>query len=373
MKILNFTYNNHLTSWNIKNINFSSLTLLVGASGVGKTQVLHALSNLNNIANGNSVNGAEWDVSFKIGDAEYEWSGTFETKENDYQVPTLFPNGQSEYNILSERLTNDEEIIVDRDTKRLKFLGEQTVKLDASKSVLSLLKEEKVISKVYNAFRRIYQLRNAESNRVTILASYIPFTEQESGMRIDDIKKMYFLTPTDKLYLLKSNKLPLFDEIESKFRSFFPLVEKIDFDMGNFGDNSTLPVLKIKEKDVQRWIYATDISSGMMRTLDQIVTLTTANDGDVILIDEFENGLGVNCIDSLAEDILDPDSDVQIIMTSHHPYIINNIPYSTWRVLTRNGSDVHVHTAEELGVGDWSKHDAFIQLCNTKAFKTGQA
>lgn len=38
---------------------------------------------------------------------------------------------------------------------------------------------------------------------------------------------------------------------------------------------------------------------------------------------EFENGLGVNCIDVLAEILLSERKDLQFIITSHHPKIIN--------------------------------------------------
>lgn len=120
------------------------------------------------------------------------------------------------------------------------------------------------------------------------------------------------------------------------------------------------------------WINQSDISAGMMRTLLQIITLVLANDGDVIMIDEFENGLGVNCINELADLIMEPEADIQVVMTSHHPYIINAIPVKDWKILTRNGSDVHVHTAEELHIGEHSKHEAFMQLLQTPEYRTGQ-
>ena len=111
----------------------------------------------------------------------------------------------------------------------------------------------------------------------------------------------------------------------------------------------------------------------MYRTLSQIVTLTLADDGDVILIDEFENGLGINCIDNLADMALEPDANIQIIMTSHHPYIINAIPFNDWRIVSRTGSNVSVNTAKDLNLGTHSKHDAFMQLIQTSAYKTGQS
>ena len=43
----------------------------------------------------------------------------------------------------------------------------------------------------------------------------------------------------------------------------------------------------------------------------------------LVLIDGFENGLGGNCIDVLAEISLDERKNLQFIITSHQPKIIN--------------------------------------------------
>ena len=92
----------------------------------------------------------------------------------------------------------------------------------------------------------------------------------------------------------------------------------------------------------------------------------------MILIDEFENSLGVNCIEEVAELVLYPEVDIQFILTSHHPYIINNIDFNNWKIVVRDGSMVSVHSAKDLQIGSHSKHDAFMQLIQTSAYKTGK-
>lgn len=197
----------------------------------------------------------------------------------------------------------------------------------------------------------------------------------EKREQIKDVKTVHdsrVLTPIEKLFILRKNELGLFDSIKDQFKEIFPLVEDIDFSSERFFDGSFYPVLKIKEKGVDSWILQHEVSSGMFRTLSQITILSLAQDGDVILIDEFENGLGVNCIDKLAEQILDPENDIQLIFTSHHPYIINNIPFKTWKIVTRNASDVRVLNAADLNIGEHSRHEAFLQLVQTKEFQTGR-
>lgn len=365
MKLKKLYFKNNLTGWNVKEVDFDNLTLLVGASGVGKTQILHALSSLSRIAQGDSENGVEWKVSFVLADKPYVWSGLFEVVKSDAEDVYNFK--ESKYNILRESVVADGVEIVRRNENQLLYKETPTVKLDSSKSAVELLKAEDLISPISYGFRHIYQLQGAN-----IGISVSPITNHlEELVDLKSIKEKVSLSPFDKLFLLKKNKLQEFVDIKEQFMEIFPLVEDVDFAVGSFFNDVPFPILKIKEKNVTSWILQPNISSGMRRTLAQIITLTLADGGDVVLIDEFENGLGVNCINQLAELILYPDVDIQVVMTSHHPYIINNIPFSKWKVVTRNASDVSVHTAEELNIGKHSKHEAFMQLIQTTAYKTG--
>lgn len=79
------------------------------------------------------------------------------------------------------------------------------------------------------------------------------------------------------------------------------------------------------------------------------------------MIDEFENSLGINCIDILTDDLIHENKTLQFIATSHHPYIINNIPYEYWKIVTRQGGHIRTCNASDYHLGK-SKQDAFIQL-----------
>lgn len=321
------------------------------------------------IAGGQSVNGLEWLVEFEEEGKGYSWSGRFEAspKNEDY-----FPFGQHpEYAVMEEKLVlSDGKTVFSRDGEELVYCDKPTVKLDKSKSAVELLKEEDLVAPVNRAFKRIGLLNMEPETAIRIRPAY--FDAAEAKMSIKEIKRAR-LSQIEKMFLIQKNGLPEFKAIKEAFTDIFPLVEDMDFDLVNVFKDRTVPMLQIKEKGVDAWIRQHDVSSGMMRTLCQIVTLTLADDGDVILVDEFENGLGINCIDRLAEMAMEPEADVQIIMTSHHPYIINTIPFRNWRIVSRKGSDVSVHTAEEFRIGSHSRHDAFMQLLQTSAYKTGQA
>ena len=366
MKIKSLTFINHKTGWNIKDAQFDNTTLLVGASGVGKTQMLRALQMLSHIATGYSFEGIEWAISFSQNGKEYQWTGEFGLAS--YQDPLNF-TGEGMYPIVKECLMEGETVLIQRSKSELWYRGKETVKLDSCTSALSLLKEEECVNSPAEAFNQVYELDVDE-----ILPAFNIVSNEllANDQTLDYIKKRRLTSMESNLYLLKKNKLPEFKCVSDTFISIFPLVEEIDFTLIRESENVIYTNLHIKEKGVHTPISYSNMSSGMRKTLSQITALTLAKDGDVILIDEFENGLGVNCIDLLADLVRNPDADVQMIITSHHPYIINTIPTSQWKVVTRNGSDVSIHNASELNIGTHSHHDAFMQLLQTNAYKTGQ-
>lgn len=134
------------------------------------------------------------------------------------------------------------------------------------------------------------------------------------------------------------------------------------------------------EEDVSREMYLLcmtvygkklmqqDISNGMLKTIYYIVELYTMSDNSLVMIDEFENGLGVNCIDLLSELLLTERKDLQFIITSHHPKIINSIPMERWKIIDRNTNIVTNAGFDKYGIGN-SQHDAYFNLINRWEFE----
>lgn len=367
MKFKSISATDKISGWNVKNIQFNPmLTLLVGASGVGKTRILNFINALCQIAQGKSFNGIAWKVEFEQDGHDYVWEGEFEAKQNnDKFIPDLKEN---KLTLVEEFISDNGKIIVSRTDGSFAYKDTEMVKLDDTKSAVELLKGEDTIKPIYDGFSQCYSLNVADTS---IHVSPVVDVSERNALNIMLVKALNMFSPLERLFLLRENKLKEYDVICQKFQEIFPTVEKIDFTLAKTFNETLIPVLIIKEKNVATWIRQNEISSGMMRTLLQIITLVLANDGDVLMIDEFENGLGVNCINELADLIMEPEADIQVVMTSHHPYIINAIPVKDWKILTRNGSDVHVHTAEELHIGEHSKHEAFMQLLQTPEYKTG--
>ncbi|MCC3586305.1 MAG: AAA family ATPase [Microcoleus sp. PH2017_29_MFU_D_A] len=372
MKIISLQLKNHFLGWDFDEIKFSSnLTLLVGISGAGKTQILQAILDLKRIANGKAINGLEWKIIFStVNNTEFIWEGGFdtvETNELNFDDPEKEnPDENEKPSFIYEKLISKNEVLFERNKEDIKFKNSQIPKLSSHQSMMYLLKEETVIKEAFDALNKIeyrddtingLRLRSSKQSLHSIKNKYQTL---ESIVNSDeDIRT--------KLYLIYENKLDIFEAIKSRFIDVFQQIEdvrvepfKTDDLFKGFAD-IFVPVISIKEKSVPKWIREDRMSSGMLRTIIHLGEIFLSNEGSVILIDEFENSLGINCIDILTDDLIHENKTLQFIATSHHPYIINNIPYEYWKIVTRQGGHIRTCNASDYHLGK-SKQDAFIQL-----------
>ncbi len=387
MRIEHFSYHDKTLDWKVETTFFPNLTLLVGISGVGKTQILEAVWRVKEIANGRpsrwSSDGVKWDITFvATNGTRYFWSGEYESSsaaEDEASFLRIVGRENGEGGkpvILSEKLSIDGQDIVQRNHPDIILRGSKTPKLSPFKSVLSILNEEEDIAPAYQSFKNIIR------SDFSIPGSYTldPLAEYNKTLKsqptLDQIQKSS-LDSRLKIALAYYCIPEVFSQIKERFMDVFPQVENVGFELlpiPNFIPNveyfeaSDHPSLRIKEKGVERWIPQNKISSGMYKTFMHISEMFLWPEGTVILIDEFENSLGVNCIDVLTEDLV--QDRLQFIITSHHPYIINSINPRYWKIVTRTGGVVTTHDASDLEISS-SRHQAFIQLINKEEFKEG--
>ena len=383
MKITSFEFKDHAVDWTLERIEFNSLTLLVGASGVGKTRILNAILCLKKIAHGASLNGVEWKVEFSTKGQTYEWSGLFENK--GFFSESIFEDSdktddKDKPNIVNEKLYVNHEEIVDRNPENIIFNGNRTVKLSQKESVISLLKEEDLIKVIYEDFSKIIFDDSAKKeNRVEVLKFLLfeneSFSESSKEWDLDSVRNSDEDLRT-KLYLAYKYLPKIFEQIKFSFIDVFPYIENLKIEPIEKSDEKIprffkeMPFVQIKEKGIHNWIDERKLSSGMYRTLFHIAELYLCGDGTIILIDEFENSLGINCIDDITDSIVTYSGDLQFIITSHHPYIINNINLVNWKVVARRAGVVKNYNASELNLGK-SKHEAFYQLINLDQYIDG--
>lgn len=383
MNIIEFKFENKSLDWKLDGLILRRLTLLVGASGVGKTQILRAILGLKDIANGKSLNGIAWYVEFTtIDEMHYIWEGEFENKgisvfiDEDEDEENEINNSNPK--IIREKLSLNKKVIVNRTPEKILFNGKPTLKLPQQKSIINTLKEEDKIKPAFEGLRKILLSDQSDSVNASRGFSFSFLNANKLQKKYNTLKKIQEsdLETSLKLFFVSKVDKKTFSLIRDRFIDIFPQIEDLkvapletrEKEMPDFLKD--YPFIQIKEKNVKHWISQNRISSGMFRTLIQLSELYLSSDGTIFLIDEFENSLGINCINELTSDILICKRKLQFIVTSHHPYIIDAVPFSHWKLVTRKTGVVKTHDMNHYNFGK-SKHSAFMQLLQLEEYQTG--
>ncbi len=391
MRIEKLSFHNHVTGWQLTEMEFDSINLLVGVSGVGKTKILEIIKHLKGIIfgtiidrsrflhsdDGIDLNGVKWDITFSISpSSKYRWHGKYNTKDdrirtNAYGSKYLDLESQ-EPEIEIEELYLNGELITCRKDGDIKFENLDMPKLSRRKSLIEIFCSEEKIVPVINNWLLVANSQTEAPNRWL----YGSTVDEINGLSLSDIRNKQ-IPLIAKIGLLYRNYHQMFDSIKSDFLDVFPQIENMSVSISGtvtsspngITQNHHLTII-LKEIGVDQWITQSNISMGMLKTLAHITEIYLLAEGSVLLIDEFENSLGVNCIDLVSE-LLNKRQDIQFILTSHHPYIINKIPMKHWKIITRKGSLVTAHKATDYEELSGSKHKAFTQLINLPDYAAG--
>lgn len=381
MRINKISFKNKGEEWGLSELSFFNLTLLVGVSGAGKTQILRSILDMKKIASGSAISGAIWNIHFTEGQFDYIWEGEFEISENSLAFPMdIFLGGddddESTPKFKFETIYLNKVIIANRIENEIYFEGSKMPKLSPEESLLSLFKEEEKIKPAFEGFQKIVFRDHTKKDNGISLRRMADYSSIEKYQTIEDIRKSNLET-IDKLFFLQKNQRDYFNKIVESYKDVFPQieavkVESLERDKRRPSWLSEIPLLQFKEIGSNKWIFQDKMSSGMIRTFLHISEMQLLREGTVVLIDEFENSLGVNCIDVLTDDLIFENNRLQFIATSHHPYIINKIPYEHWKIVSRDKGEIISHDAKDYNLGD-SNHDAFMNLVNLPEFRLGNA
>ena len=321
------------------------------------------------------MNGIAWKVAFTTTTAnDFVWEGEFEEQTSIFDLSSN-ESLRKNTKIVFEKIFKNGELQVDRNEDKIVFKGNETIRLTREKSLLHHL-EEDFIKEIKEAIVKIHLSDHSNSQPVVSQVNFLNINKLLKEIDTLEKIKQSDIDIRGKLYLAYIIEKRIFEKIKERFMDIFPQIEDLKVaPIHHKGDFVNIvieeyPVIQIKEKGVKKWVVQNRISSGMLRSLFHISELYLSAEGTVFLIDEFENSLGINCIDELTADILQPRRSLQFILTSHHPYIINAISFKHWKLVTRNKGIVKTHNASELNLGK-SKHDAFMQLIQLEEYQTG--
>lgn len=383
MKILTFEFMNKASGWTLEPAHFGQLNLLVGVSGVGKTRTIEAMAAARAAARGSTagLQGCEWRIEAEVDGKSYEWIARLGDADPAYPQQSLGDWGAPNRRpcmFLEERLIcNDREIIARRRDVGA-FQGADLPRFDSTQSILKLFRTESLVEPFATAINGIHispsgQMTPSKPAVLQFSADDVP---DKAYSTVEALRRETALPLMVKAYLLQQQFPPDFERLVESFQAIFPTVIELSFiSEAELANGDALPdrgrlLLALKEKNVAGWIDA--VSSGMMRTFIHLLELSLVPQNTLVVIDEFENGLGVNCLDHVTDYILTMGRGLQFIITSHHPYIINKFPMKYWRVLHRKGSIVRMINAEEIpALQTKSAHERFMLLLNAPEYAHG--
>ncbi len=368
VKIQWIEFENLKTGLKIERVNFNSdVTLLVGLSGVGKTQILKAVEYSLNLAVDKDVILRPYQVGLGIliNNKKYEWFYEI-TKINEDE---LIIKEESKYEFLFEKLICNGTIIFERKNEKITVIGYDKVpQPKKDESLISQYSEDKNLELLVSGIHKLYSVEIEVAVRGGIVSESFnqlksKVTETFKRNKNVEFKIFSHLPVAIKLYIAKRYYPELYIKIFDAVKELFIEVEDIDVEEDSIREMYLVSIQVYGKKLLQR-----DISNGMLKTIYYIVELFTMSKDSLVLIDEFENGLGVNCIDILSELMLSERNDLQFIITSHHPKIINAIDKDKWRIIDRDNCIVTNSGSLDYGIGN-SQHDAYFNLINRWEFE----
>ena len=368
VKIQWIEFENLKTGLKIERVNFNSdVTLLVGLSGVGKTQILKAVEYSLNLAVDKDVILRPYRVGLGIliNNKKYEWFYEI-TKINEDE---LIIKEESKYEFLFEKLICNGTIIFERKNEKITVIGYDKVpQPKKDESLISQYSEDKNLELLVSGIHKLYSVEIEVAVRGGIVSESFnqlksKVTETFKRNKNVEFKIFSHLPVAIKLYIAKRYYPELYIKIFDAVKELFIEVEDIDVEEDSIREMYLVSIQVYGKKLLQR-----DISNGMLKTIYYIVELFTMSKDSLVLIDEFENGLGVNCIDILSELMLSERNDLQFIITSHHPKIINAIDKDKWRIIDRDNCIVTNSGSLDYGIGN-SQHDAYFNLINRSEFE----
>jgi predicted ATPase len=110
----------------------------------------------------------------------------------------------------------------------------------------------------------------------------------------------------------------------------------------------------------------------MQKALLVATDLLALPKGSIYLLDEYENSLGVGPINFLPNILASYDIEMQLFITSHHPYLISKFPVENWYVSHRKGMEIKFAYGDELvSRYSTSKQDKYLQLLNDPYYSEG--
>lgn len=366
MKILEYEYSGD--QWIFRKVEFQDVNLIVGDSGTGKTRLLNTIFNLGrNVAQKQLGGISTWNLTLGIGEDKYQWTISTVLEDDEFVV---------DY----EQIHLNNKPLLERNKNDFTLNGKSLVQLPKNEMSVSILRDEETIKPLYDGFSRILRRRffgdDLERNARIQAANYKFLKTISRDKELNELYKAD-LGLNLRLYVLQTYFKDIYNKIVVLFKESFEYIKEVkiissekleDLDIPISGT----PIFCVRERNVDKWIRLDHLSSGMQKALLIITDLYALPKDIIYIIDEYENSLGIGAINILPEILFSEETEKQVFITSHHPYIITKFPVEHWYVAHRKGSEVRFSYGSELITRyGLSAQDKFLQLLNDPYYSEG--
>ena len=380
MKIIEFETGDFSEGWTFSKIALDNFGLFVGASGAGKSKLLNAMFGIADKAANDRPPALQgyWRVTYEHNRRTFFW-------EYESQPHPQVAKSSITKEILKEiHSPTSETTLIERTATTILLKGTELPKLASTASVLHTLREDPAITPAYEGFKRVMR-RKFYGDELGEAGAFqeMPGVLQEIVKKTKSLERMWgeLMSLSVRLSLLKQFFPDKFKLIIEYYRSVFPFIKSCEIlDLGQLKDaglnfqmpGHVVPIFSIHENKVAKPIPYQHMSSGMQKVLLIITDIVTLPGGAIYLIDEYENSLGINAINFLPSFLDEQRGDNQVVITSHHPYLINAMSIESWYVFNRIGTNVRVKRGTELAEKyGRSKQNLFTQLLNDPFYTEG--
>lgn len=395
MYIQQFEFRDATTGWHLARARFEAFELLVGRCAAGKSKILEALRRMQRFAveTAFTPGAMEWTLDFEHDGTPFSWTGATELAGKSARVAR-------------ERLTRAGRVIADRSGDTITMggtlagaaSGQSLAVPSHTGSLLTAITSDPDVASAAHGFRRmihadrepVLSLRCARETQVSIeqairaiaatrtaiedkleparTRSWNAFLEQAAAtptaarfiLPIQEI-----VARLDKLawlYALQELGASEREELEAMFVRIYPFVAALRVFWAPQSAEGELLELSIREQGMEHWIPAPQMSIGMRRCTGLLMDAAFAPPGSVLLIDDLESDLGVEALSPVVK-YLQSRTDCQVLATSRHPYIIDDVPVQSWKLVRRRGNEVAMDAVTGLpGYDVEPRHRAFLEL-----------
>ncbi|QJW96353.1 AAA family ATPase [Frigoriglobus tundricola] len=332
----------------------SRLTVLVGPNGSGKTSVLQGIHSLSQLA---VLSGSDPEyplTTFKeylslgitSAELEVEMEGSRSESENYSTTVSWSPN---------KPISSTLSINTDNTPKHLWQMFP-----DSERQYFAVL--YKYTNEQWSRLGRVEQVPPDDARRFdftafirfsagqlaapTLIRSYPPQVAKDG------------LGLAATLSHIKSKYPERFDAIIDAFRRVIPNVKGVRFDKARVPQSEFYGDILLVDYTGVNGVKASHVSSGTLFALGLLTVALGQDAANVILLDDLDHGLHPKAqmeLISVFRNLIEQNSDLQIIATSHSPYILQQLEWNEVRVseLRDDGSVICARLEDHPEVERW--------------------